>query len=302
MKAPLLYPGGRLGDSREGSYNVCFLLHSHTSDLGRISWYQRIAEVGCHPAQPISSIRGMSRLILNISKNGDSVTSLGSLCQRLVTLRGRASCVSVPVASGPVSELHRRAWMPPLCTCASGIYTHWWGSSDLLPAEQVQLFQPLLAGEIFWCLHHLHDLFLDSSQWLHFSCTGDRPDTPLQVLFSHRQQQLTQPAGTTQSPSVDNLHHQIGRGGHRAAQARYCSLFTGRIRRVLFPTLVQLMALSNARATNGFFSYVRRCSDSIWMVERRIHTCFQHGNYLHMPFPYYTYVGRRSYLVLNRKS
>jgi len=112
--------------------------------------------------------RTMSRWLLNIAKEGDSVTSLGNLgqCSVILTMKKRflmfrqnLLCFSFcPLP--PVLSL-KRAWPHPFSTFPSDISIHWWDSSQLslLQAEQSQLSQPFLTEELLWSPLLLRDVF-----------------------------------------------------------------------------------------------------------------------------------------------
>lgn len=184
MQSPLLYPDGLQGESRRGSYNVWFLLHIHTSDLGHISQYHRIAEVGCHPVQPISSVRVMSRLLLSVSE-----WRLCNLCQRSVTLRGRVLCVSActgclrsclwtSLKSLNASSLH--LCFRYLCTLvrfSELLFSQLSSSSSFSLSTRGTYSSPyIIFMTLFWTL---------SSSSI-FLALGTDLDTPLQMLFLHK--------------------------------------------------------------------------------------------------------------------
>ena len=95
---------------------------------------------GGHPVQPHCSSRAtysqfprtMTRQLLSISKDGDSTSSLGNLCQCLVTLIMK-SCFLMSEGSSCVSggvncflscywEPRKRGWLCPFCSFLSVIY------------------------------------------------------------------------------------------------------------------------------------------------------------------------------------
>lgn len=93
-----------------------------------------------------------------VSRDRDSLTPLGNLCQCLVTLtvevfpdvpKGPPVFQFVPTVCG-LSPL-RRAWPCPLCPLSSIIYTHHETPPEpSLQVEQLHLSQPFLIGEMLW--------------------------------------------------------------------------------------------------------------------------------------------------------
>lgn len=101
---------------------------------------------------------GCSSWVLNVSEDGDSTTSLGSLFLCVTTLIASTmfwffsgiSCVSVCVYCLSVSGHHWEESVSAVFTAGSCIYGHLWVPPELslLQAEWSQLSQPLLTCQI----------------------------------------------------------------------------------------------------------------------------------------------------------
>jgi len=128
--------------------------------------------------------RTLSRRVLNISREGDSTASLGSLFQGSVTLRGKkfflmfrwnflcfSLCPLPLVLSLGTTEksLAPSFWHPPL--------RYLWASlvpslPSLLQAKQAQLPQPFLIGEMLQSPHHAHSPVASHLSWTGEPRTG----------------------------------------------------------------------------------------------------------------------------------
>ena len=119
--------------------------------------------------------RTASRRVLNISRHGDSTASLGSLFlshphskEGFPRVQTELPVLQfVPVAPCPVTGHHWKESGPVLLTPTLQIFT---GISkvpsqpSLLQAEQAQLPQPFLVGEMLQSPHHPRSPPLDSLQ------------------------------------------------------------------------------------------------------------------------------------------
>jgi len=99
-----------------------------------------------HLVQPpcqsrVTYSRTLSRWVFNVSREGESTTSLGNLFQCSVTLRGKT----------PTLQIFRGIYKVP-------------SQPSLLQAEQAQLLQPLLVAEMLQSPHHPCSPLLDSLQ------------------------------------------------------------------------------------------------------------------------------------------
>lgn len=120
--------------------------------------------------------RAVSSWIFNVSKGGNSKTSVGNLFHCLPSLAGRTIfltykenflyvnlCQFVPIASCPVSGNH---WQESALVFLFVLicYSHIDGNitnSFFLQAEQSRLSQPLLIWQVRHSLNHLHGPLLD---------------------------------------------------------------------------------------------------------------------------------------------
>ena len=105
----------------------------------------------------------MTRQLLSISKVRESTISLDNLCQWLVTLTCSegTSCVCLYWLWSCHWAPLERGWLHLFCTLPSGIHVHW-----KVQAEQSQLSQPSLIGEMLQSLH-LRGPLLDSVHSAH---------------------------------------------------------------------------------------------------------------------------------------
>lgn len=135
---------------------------------------------GSHLVQPpYSSMETWSRLTMTVSRwflkfatGGDPTITQGNLFQCLVTCTSVSWCskgtISVPLCAHSLFSwlwaLLKRAWLHPLCTLPSGIYTHVSDTLEtpFLQERKSQLSQPHFIREVLQSLHHLVSPPLDS--------------------------------------------------------------------------------------------------------------------------------------------
>ena len=132
--------------------------------------------------------RTMSRCFFRISKEGNSKASLGKPCQCLVTLPVKAFpdvqgeppvFQFVPIASGPLTEPHCKEPGSVLFAPYFQVFIYMNmipPTPSLLQAEQSQLSQPFLIGELLQSLNHACGSLWDSLQYAHISLLLGSPE------------------------------------------------------------------------------------------------------------------------------
>ncbi|KAK4825361.1 hypothetical protein QYF61_026880 [Mycteria americana] len=152
--------------------------------------------------QQVTGIRLLRAPTLNVSRNGASTTSLGNLFQCFITLTVRnfflTSSLNLPSFSLKPLPLVLSEWV--LLKILEG-FNKVSPQPSLLQAEQPQLSQPVLVGEVLQPSDHFHGPPLDPLQQLHVLLVLRAPelDAVLQV-GSHQsrvegQNHLPRPAG-----------------------------------------------------------------------------------------------------------
>ena len=125
--------------------------------------------------------RTTSRWLLSISKDGNSTTPLGNLCQCSATLagkkcflmfRGNLLCFSLcplPLVLALGTAEKSLAWLS--LSSPSSVYRHRWDPPEpsLLQAEQSQLSHSFLTCEVLQSLHHPCSHPLESLWYVHVS-------------------------------------------------------------------------------------------------------------------------------------
>jgi len=118
--------------------------------------------------------------LLSASKDADATTSLGNLCQCLVTLtvkkcflmfRGNLLCFSLcplplVLSLGTTKKSLDPSLHPPFRYWSTLIRSP---EPSLLQAEQPKISEPFLTGEMLQSFNHLCGPLLDSVQYVHFS-------------------------------------------------------------------------------------------------------------------------------------
>ncbi|KAK4810863.1 hypothetical protein QYF61_008835 [Mycteria americana] len=218
-----------------------------------------------------------SNLTLNVSRDGASTTSLGNLFQCLTTLTVKDFFLkaSLNLPSLSLKPLFLVLSQQALLKILEGCYKVS-PQPSLLQAEQPQLSQPVLVGEVLQPSDHLHGPPLDSLQQLHVLLVLRAPelDAVLQVR-SHQsgvewQNHLPRPAGHA---SFDAAQDTVGLLGCERTLLAHVQLFIHQ-----YPSLywnrglpqprcrtLHLALLNLMRFTQAHFSSLPR---SLWMTSR----------------------------------
>ena len=118
-----------------------------------------------NPCSKRGRLEQVASWVLNITRNGDSITFLGNLLQAVTTLRvkkvlclNRIYCLSIcgyfflSFSQPPLS----RVWLCLLHPLPSGMHTHWDPPEPFfLQAEQSQLAQPLCVRQVLQSLNRV---------------------------------------------------------------------------------------------------------------------------------------------------
>ncbi|KAK4812466.1 LOW QUALITY PROTEIN: hypothetical protein QYF61_026459 [Mycteria americana] len=187
----------------------------------------------------IRLLRARSNLTLNVARDGASTASLGNLGQCLTTLIVKnfflKSSLNLPSLSLKplLLVLSQQALLKILAGCYKVS-----PQPSLLQAEQPQLSQPVLVGEVLQPSHHFRGPPLDPLQQLHVLLVLRDPelDTVLQV-GSHQsrvegQDRLPQPAGHA---AFDAAQDMAGLLGCERTLSAHVQLFVHQCPQVLFP-------------------------------------------------------------------
>ncbi|KAK4810857.1 hypothetical protein QYF61_008829 [Mycteria americana] len=218
-----------------------------------------------------------SNLTLNVSRDGASTTSLGNLFQCLTTLTVKDFFLkaSLNLPSLSLKPLFLVLSQQALLKILEGCYKVS-PQPSLLQAEQPQLSQPVLVGEVLQPSDHFHGPPLDSLQQLHVLLVLRAPelDAVLQVR-SHQsgvewQNHLPRPAGHA---SFDAAQDTVGLLGCERTLLAHVQLFIHQ-----YPSLywnrglpqprcrtLHLALLNLMRFTQAHFSSLPR---SLWMTSR----------------------------------
>ncbi|KAK4814100.1 hypothetical protein QYF61_008195 [Mycteria americana] len=186
----------------------------------------------------IRLLRAPSNLTSNVSRDGASTTSLGNLFQCLTTLMVKnlflKSSLNLPSLSlKPLLLVLSQQALPKILEGCSKVSPQ----PSLLQAEQPQLSQPVLVGEVLQPLDHFHGPPLDLLQQLHVLLVLRAPelDAVLQVR-SHQsrvegQNHLPRPAGHA---SFDAAQDTVGLLGCERTLLAHVQLFVHQYPQVLF--------------------------------------------------------------------
>lgn len=239
----------------------------------------------------------MFRLLLNISRNGHPVTSLSNLCQRSVTLIGRAFCVSVCTCCpwsclwAPLKSLNASVNLCFRCVCTSVRFLWACPSSWTVPAVSASPHRrDILVPASSWPFSGLFPVALFLLHWRkiwthYFRCYFFINSTiflSLLVPLNHHQQQFSSPhwqrwAWSSTSEILFPAHRKNWEGsfsypyaanGPEPCKGYKCNL-------LIF------------RGAQMPYEWQEGDSTHIFNIE----------NYFHTPFPYFTYVGWSPYLV-----
>jgi len=129
-------------------------------------------------------LKAPSSLALNTSRDGAATTSLGYLCQHLTTLRvknffflSKLNLLSLSLNPLPLVLSLQALIKGPSSAFLKTLFRYWKGcykvspESSLVQAEQTQVSQPLLIGEVFHpSVHFCGLLWTCSNRSMSFLC------------------------------------------------------------------------------------------------------------------------------------
>ncbi|KAK4818202.1 hypothetical protein QYF61_008586 [Mycteria americana] len=212
----------------------------HTGTEEKRTFIVHLVQTPCKSRDIFNKIRLLrvpSNLTLNVSRDGASTTSLGNLFQCLPTLIVKnfflKSSLNLPSLSLKplILVLSQQALLKILEGCYKVS-----PQPSLLQAEQLQLSQPVLIGEVLQPLDHFHGLSLDPLQQHHVLLVLRAPELDaLLHVRSHQsrvkgQNHLPRPAGHA---SFDAAQDAVGFLGCKCTLLAHVQLFIHQYLQVL---------------------------------------------------------------------